>query len=111
MTHPHSSSYAENPCLVQVHRIQNKKLWKAFLHSQACMKERWSHEPHLPLVNGGRLTLWHGTSHTEPYKIYGSELGQSLSLHCLAASGPLWLLMQSTIHCGNSQQIDGCRVL
>lgn len=69
---------------MQVHRIQNKKLWKAFAHSQACMKERWSHEPHLPLVNGGRLTLWHGTSHTEPYKIYGSELGQSFRLHCTA---------------------------
>jgi hypothetical protein len=42
------------------------------------MKERWTHEPSLPLINGGHPTLWHGTSHTEPYKIYGTELGPSL---------------------------------
>ncbi len=65
---------------VQVHRIQNKKLWNAFAHSQACMKERWSHEPSLPLINGGHPTLWHGTSRTEPYKIYGAELGPFLIL-------------------------------
>ncbi|KAL0050801.1 hypothetical protein WJX82_007440 [Trebouxia sp. C0006] len=66
---------AAGATVVKVHRIQNKKLWNAFGHSQACMKERWSHEPSLPLINGGHPTLWHGTSHTEPYKIYGAELG------------------------------------
>ena len=63
-------------CL-QIHRIQNKKLWRAFCHSQASMKERWAHEPGLPLLNGGLETLWHGTSATEPHKIYATELGQA----------------------------------
>ena len=44
--------------------------------SWASMKDRWSHEPGLPLVNGGGPTLWHGTSHTEPHKMYATELGK-----------------------------------
>ena len=64
-------------CCLQVHRIQNKKLWRAFSHSQASMKERWAHEPGLPLLNGGLETLWHGTTETEPHKIYATELGQA----------------------------------
>ncbi|KAL0025892.1 hypothetical protein WJX77_000090 [Trebouxia sp. C0004] len=67
--------HAAGATVVKVHRIQNKKLWSAFAHSQACMQERWTHEPSLPLINGGHSNLWHGTSHTEPHKIYGTEQG------------------------------------
>ena len=61
--------------LRQVHRIQNKLLWEAFAENYARMKRRWQVDAGLPLVNGGALTLWHGTNATEPNKIYATEHG------------------------------------
>lgn len=47
---------------LQVYRVQNKKLWRAFSPSQPSMKERWAHEPGLSVLISGLETLWHGTS-------------------------------------------------
>ena len=49
---------------LQVCCVQNiiKKLWRAFSPSQPSMKERWAHEPGLPVLLSGLETLWHGTS-------------------------------------------------
>lgn len=62
--------------VLQVHRIQNKKLWKLFAFHHSNMQERWSHEPDLHLANGGLSTLWHGTSFTEPYSVDATEQGE-----------------------------------
>ena len=61
---------------MQVHCIQNKKLWKQFAFHYSNMQERWSHEPNLNLVNGGLPQLWHGTSATEPQQVYATEQGR-----------------------------------
>ena len=61
---------------MQVHRIQNKKLWKQFAFHYSNMQERWSHEPTLNLVNGGLPQLWHGTCATEPQRVYATEQGR-----------------------------------
>lgn len=53
------------------------------------MKERWAHEPGLPLLNGGLETLWHGTTHTEPRKIYATELGWAFTK--IVIKNNLWL--------------------
>ena len=63
----------------QVHRIQNMLLWEAFAEKYARLKRRWSHEPDLDLVNGGAMTLWHGTTGTQPIKIYATEHGKHIS--------------------------------
>jgi len=63
----------------QVHRIQNKLLWEAFAEKYARLKRRWSHEPDLDLVNGGAMTLWHGTTFTQPNRIYATEHGKHIS--------------------------------
>ena len=70
-----SSIWHNSPLNVQVHRIQNKKLWKHFAFHYSNMQERWSHEPGLNLVNGGRPQLWHGTSSTEAQQVYATEQG------------------------------------
>ena len=44
------------------------------------MQERWNHEPELHLANGGLPTLWHGTSATEPHKVYATEQGKGCRL-------------------------------
>ncbi|KAL3136737.1 hypothetical protein ABBQ38_005454 [Trebouxia sp. C0009 RCD-2024] len=61
--------------IVKVERIQNMKLWKLFALHYGHMQERWSQEPGLHLVNGGLPMLWHGTSATEPHKVYATEQG------------------------------------
>ncbi|KAL3158168.1 hypothetical protein ABBQ32_011758 [Trebouxia sp. C0010 RCD-2024] len=61
--------------VVKVQRIQNKKLWNLFALHYGHMQERWSQEPGLHLVNGGLPMLWHGTSATEPHKVYATEQG------------------------------------
>ncbi len=64
----------------QVHRIQNKLLWEAFAEKYARLKRRWSHEPDLDLVNGGAMTLWHGTNFTQLNRIYATEHGKHISM-------------------------------
>lgn len=73
-----------NRLVVQVHRIQNRKLWKLFALHYGNMQERWSHEPGLHLVNGGLPMLWHGTSDTEPDKVYATEQGEDCCFACCA---------------------------
>ncbi len=55
----------------QVHRIQNKLLWKVYASNLDAMKG---------LVNGGFATLWHGTSRADPWDIYAAEHGELLLL-------------------------------
>lgn len=62
-----------------VQRIQNKLLWEAFAEKYARLKRRWSDEPDLDLVNGGAMTLWHGTTFTQPNRIYATEHGKHIS--------------------------------
>ena len=68
----------------QVHRIQNKRLWKNYTHNFDGMKDRWPDLVESDLVNGGASTLWHGTSRTAPVKIYATELGESPPRHTCA---------------------------
>lgn len=65
----------QHETVVKVHRIQNKLLWEAFAEKYARLKRRWSHEPDLDLVNGGAMMLWHGTTGTQPIRIYATEHG------------------------------------
>ena len=60
---------------VQMQRVQNKKLWNLFALHYGNMQERWGQEAGLHLVNGGLQMLWHGTSETEPHKVYATEQG------------------------------------
>ena len=74
-------------CLpMQVHRVQNQKLWKLFSYNYRSMEDRWKGESSFPLVNGGLSTLWHGTSHQMPDAVYASETGVlGQLLHCCNA--------------------------
>ena len=69
-----------SPACLQIHRIQNKKLWKLSALHHGNMQERWSHEPDLHLANGGLPQLWHGTGVTEPHKVYATEQGEGCCL-------------------------------
>ena len=87
------------PACLQIHRIQNKKLWKLFALHYENVQERWSHEPNLHLANGGLPQLWHGTGATEPHKVYATEQGKACCLLCCilkhlltsSAAGRDWL--------------------
>ena len=67
---------------MQIHRVQNMKLWKLFAMHYENMRERWRHEPNLELVNGGLPSLWHGTRHTEPHKVCTTEQGMQRCCCC-----------------------------
>lgn len=73
---PQVSLHIEHIAL-QVHRIQNKLLWKVYASNLDAMRARWQDEPALHLVNGGLPSLWHGTSLADPWNIYAAEHGQS----------------------------------
>lgn len=72
------------------------------------MRRRWKGEPGLQVRNGGAHTLWHGTTETEPNRIYATEHGRPASLKPLGVlhsasimiphdMGPLLVMIYSAL--------------